>query len=222
MTRERLTETLMGVAMILAPLAIVASYLLWPTMTSDSSRFVEETISLGRARLTAGLLIGALGIPLAIGAFLGVLRALGDEGKISGFLGAASVVTGVALFGGYTGAGVVLLEIAFAPLAEDAKVQLVDSVMINPGLLLPMLGGQLLLAFGSLILAIRMLRSSMRRGSGLSLGGFAVVYLAAWVVESFPLVLLAMTLLGLALVPLGLRMIRAPETGRYRRQMVHN
>jgi hypothetical protein len=212
MSDERLAANLMGSAMVLAPVVIVASYLLWPTMATDGTRFVEESVALGNGRLNAGLLLGALGIPLAIGAFLGVLRLLDERGRRLGLIGASAAIVGAALFGGSTGAGAVLLEVAFAPMGIEEKARIVEGAMLSPGILVPLLGGQLLMAAGCLILAAGIYRSSLPRPAAYALGGFSVVYLSAWGTESFTLVLVAMSLLAIALIPLGIRLLRAPET----------
>jgi hypothetical protein len=212
MSNERLAATLMGSAMVLTPVVIVASYLLWPTMTTDGTLFVEESVALGNDRLVAGLLLGALGIPLAIGAFLGVLRLLDERGRRLGLIGASAAIVGAALFGGSTGAGAVLLEVAFAPMGIEDKARIAEGAMRGPGILIPLLGGQLLMAAGCLILSGGIYRSSLPRPAAYSLGGFSVVYLSAWATESLALVLVAMSLLALALIPLGIRLFRASET----------
>jgi hypothetical protein len=209
----RVQRVAVGGALIVAAPLSVASWILVPESMVEGEEFVSNIASMSSGRVWASMVTGALFFPLAIVAVVGLFHLMNGRKNLVGVVGAGLAVVGLSLNVVAIGAAGTLAEAVYAGNDQTETASLVDVTMSGMTGTIA-LGGVLLGTVGTMLLGIGLYRSrAVPRLWAVLLATYGPLQAIGFGAEFIPFITLSYAVMALAMVPIGLLLIRGTDDG---------
>jgi hypothetical protein len=205
---QRLT---VGAALLVAAPLSVASWVLVPESMVEGEEFVSNIASVPTGRAWASMVTGALFFPLAILAVMGLFHLMKGRKNLAGLIGVGLAVVGLSLNVVAIGAAGTLAEAVYAGNDEAETARLVDITMGGATGAIA-LSGVLLGTVGTTLLGIGLYRiRAVPRLWAVLLAVYGPLQAIGFGSEFVPFITLSYAVMGLAMIPIGLLILRGTE-----------
>jgi hypothetical protein len=202
-----------GVALILAAPLSVASWVLVPESMVEGEEFVSNIASMSSGRVWASMVTGALFFPFAILAVVGLFQLMRGRENLMGVIGTGLALVGLSLNVVAIGAAGTLAEAVYAGHDQAETARLVDVTMSGATGVIA-LSGVLLGTAGTTVLGFGLYRSRVvPRLCAVLLAVYGPLQAIGFVAELVPVITLSYAVMALAMVPVGLMLVRGAGHG---------
>lgn len=207
MKENHLRKLVAGFCMVTSPIVALASWIAWPTLTSDGETFVDNVMSTGWARVMTSMTLNTVSIALAVVAVMGLVHLLHGHYGTLGLAGGGAGIAGLVLLAVFSGGGIAGAEVALSDIARADKIALYETVSGSLGWVVGYVGSGAM-AIGFLLLGIALFRAHVvPEPSAMLLGAFGIVQVAGYALWSMPVVVASFVMLAVAAIPVGFQVL---------------